>query len=113
MKLQLSNGYYLHFPLITQLLEYVCENEQSKFTGKELSQAVGLSSSQVTNLCSMAQAMGLMNKRTYTPTEFARIVGQNDRFFDDIGTLWMCHYNISSEPYHVVWHRLVNRVIKI
>ncbi|MFQ6042122.1 MAG: DUF4007 family protein [Candidatus Poribacteria bacterium] len=111
MKLQLSKGFYLHFPLITQLLEYVCNNNQAKFTGDELSQAVGLSSSQVANLCSMAQAMGLMNKITYTPTEFASVVWQKDRFFDDVGTLWMCHYNVSSDPYHVIWHRLVNQAM--
>lgn len=115
MKLQISNGYYLHFSLITQLLEQVTKSRRSprppRFSSKKLSQALGLSSSQITNLCSMAQAMGLMNKRTYTPTEFASVVWKNDRFFDDAGTLWMCHYNISSDPYHLIWHRLINRAM--
>ena len=111
MKFQLSKGYPLQFDQIAQILEYVLTKKKARIPQKELSENLGLAGSQIENLCSMAVAMKLMNARVYTPTSLGSIINQKDRFFDDIGTLWLCHYNLASNPTYVIWNRLVHRAL--
>jgi len=108
IKFQLSNGYPLQFDQIAQILEYILTEKKASFSTKELAENLGLAGRQIKNLCSMAVAMQLMNARVYTPTTLGSTIHQNDRFFDDIGTLWLCHYNLASNPTYVVWNRLVH-----
>jgi len=109
IKFQLSNGYPLQFDQIAQIFEYIITEKKARFSAKELAENLGLAGRQIENLCSMAVAMQLMNARVYTPTALASIIHKSDQFFDDIGTLWLCHYNLASNPTYVVWNRLIHR----
>jgi hypothetical protein len=72
---------------------------------------MGLSTSRVENLSSLAAAFLLLRPVVLTLTELGALLYRRDPYLDDLGTLWLLHYAISSEERHVIWNRLVNQVI--
>jgi hypothetical protein len=111
-KLQFSKGYSLAFDQLSRILGAVAgRSHQARVTGNDLVEDTGLSSVQVTNLCSMAVGMGLMKRISYNLLPFGALVLEHDRFFEDRNTLWACHYRLGSNPRNLVWHRLVNHVL--
>lgn len=111
MKLQLSNGYYLRFEHLSHLLHYVMSKpEISRFPPEELTSALGMSPRMIENLTSYGVALGLLTRRSCKPTEFGRLIDEQDPFFDRNETLWFLHCIIASDEKYVVWNRLINRV---
>ena len=111
-KLQLTNGYYLHFDRITRLMHYVQQHpETRRFTQAELAEGTGLTRRQVESLGSVMTRMGLLRPVTYRLTRMGRLVPEHDVFFDDIGTLWLCHYHLASDTQVIVWNHMTNCVL--
>ncbi len=111
-KLQLSNGYLLRFDQLSRILGAIAEREhQSRVTRKDLIEDTGLSERHIENLCSMAVGIGLIKRISYNLLPLGELIVQHDRFFDDRGTLWACHYRLGSNPRNLVWQRLVNRIL--
>ena len=52
--------------------------------------------------------MSLLAPVSYRLTNFGRLVNAHDLFFEDIGTLWVCHYALSAEPARLLWNHVVN-----
>ena len=112
MKLQLTNGYHVHFNQISRILQYLLSVEGRKnIPRQEIVKALGLSDRQVENLISMSVGFGLIRSRTSILTSLGKIVAEKDVYFERIETLWIVHYIISSNPEWVVWHRIVNQII--
>jgi len=111
-KLQASKGYFLRFDEISRLLHFVAERrEQSRHSQKAVMMATGLSKHHVESLVSLASGMELIRPIVYRATELGLIIHDHDLFFDDVGTLWLCHYNISSNQRYVVWNRMTNVIL--
>lgn len=111
MKLQLTNGYYLRFDQFSRILQYVLKQMPRKSIPRpEIVDALGVSLKQFENLSSICVALGLTKPRTFILTPLGKSVAEQDIFFDNIATLWLMHYAISSEPKWVVWNRLINQV---
>src|SRR5438105_10374779 len=72
---------------------------------------VGLTEKHVKYLCGITHALGLTEQKTYKATALGRLIYRYDPFFDDAGTLWFLHYVMSSNPYNLVWHRLVTTIL--
>ncbi len=106
--LQLGNGYHLEFDVIAHLLDAACNDKRSRLPQADLASILGVADRQAKHLAALACALGLLQKVTYQPTCLGYLIRENDRFFDDIGTLWFLHYSISSEPRYIIWHRIVN-----
>lgn len=110
-KLQVGNGYYLELDQLARLLNASCSDTRGKIPQPDLASAVGVPDRKVENLASLANALGLIQSKTYKPTMLGSLVQKYDPFFDDLGTLWYLHYSISSEPRYIVWSRIVNNFI--
>jgi hypothetical protein len=111
-KLQLTNGYYLHFDQMTRLMRYVQEHPETvRFTRAGLAQGTGLTARQAENLASVMARMGLLRPGTYRLTEMGALVVRHDGFFDDAGTLWLCHYHLASDLQVLVWNHMANCVL--
>jgi len=110
-KLQLSNGYFVNFTYLARILNAVCQDQRERIPQAELAAATGFTERHVKHLCGIAHALGLIERITYKPTLLGRLVHQYDPFFDDVGTLWFLHYMISSNPYNLVWNRLVTAIL--
>lgn len=111
-KLQLTNGYYVHFDQMTRLLHYVQQHpETRRFTQADLAAGTGLTKRQVDSLGSVTTRMGLLRPVTYRLTDMGTLVLKHDAFFDDIGTLWLCYYHLASDTQVIVWNHMTNCVL--
>jgi len=111
-KLQLTNGYSPRFDQISRLLGFAAGWAQTgRIPKADLAKATGLAENQIKNLASLATGLGLLRPVVYKPTPLAALILEHDRFFDDLGTLWLCHYNLSADPRHVIWNRMTNTVL--
>lgn len=109
VKLQLTNGYYLHFDQMARLLRFV---QQHPSAGRHSQQALaagsGLTVRQVESLASVMVRLGLLQSRSYRLAPFGSLVTRHDPFLDDVGTLWVCHYHLASDAGVLVWSHLAN-----
>jgi hypothetical protein len=107
--LEFTRGFYVHFDQITRILSFVARNpDRSRFYRAQLAEATGLSEIQAGIQAKFATAMGLLTPVSYRLTDFGRLVNNHDLFFEDIGTLWVCHYALSAEPTRLLWNHVVN-----
>lgn len=111
MSLKLTAGYRLDLLQISRLLQYSIENNSDKATRKTVADGVGLSAARVGRLWMMGTALGLFNKGNWVATELGQIVYEHDPYLDDIGTLWLLHYILASNPDIVVWNCMTNEVV--
>ena len=111
-KLQASKGYFLRFDEVSRLLHFLAERrDQSRNSQGSVMSATGLSKHHVESLISLASGMGLVLPIVYRATELGLLIHDQDLFFDDVGTLWLCHYSISSNLRYVVWNRMTNTIL--
>ena len=111
MKLELTNGYRLHFEEFSRILNYLKEqNGRNIIPRQEILENIGMSIRQFESLSSIMVALDLIKPATFMLTEFGSAVSNNDLFFEKEDTLWIMHYNASSNPKWVIWHRLVNLI---
>ena len=112
MKLQVTNGYYLRFDQVSRILQYVLTQAPCKSIPRpQFVNVLGISLKQFENLSSICVGLGVTKPRTFVLTSLGKSIAEQDPFFDNIATLWLMHYVISSEPKWVVWNRLINQVI--
>ena len=112
MKLQLTNGYNILFDQITRILQYAQHQiNRNQIPRQAFLEELGMSKRQFENLSSICVGLGLTKPRTFVLTPLGRTIAEQDIFFDNLNTLWMLHYVISSEPKWVVWHRVMNNII--
>ena len=107
--LEFTRGFYVHFDQISRILNFITrQKSRSRFSANSLAKATGLSSDQASTQAKIAAAMRLLVPRSYRLTAFGQLVTDRDIFFEDLGTLWMCHYALSASPRRLVWNHLTN-----
>ena len=107
--LEFTRGFYVHFDQISRVLSLVASDpDRSRFYRAELAEATGLSEIQAGIQVKIAAAMGLLAPIGYRLTDYGRLVNDHDLFFEDNGTLWVCHYALSAAPRRLLWNHLVN-----
>jgi hypothetical protein len=111
IKLQFTGGYHLHFDQISRILQYSLEqNNRERIPRQEILEALGMTERQFENLSSMSVGLGIIKPRIFILTSLGKIIAQKDVFFDNVDTLWIMHYIVSSEPKWVVWNRVVTQI---
>jgi len=112
IKLRLTDGYSLHFNQVTRILQYSSNQKYRKIIPREeFLGNLGMTERQFENLSSICVGLGIIKPRIFVLTSLGAMIAQNDIFFDNIDTLWILHYVISSEPKWVVWNRLINQIL--
>lgn len=110
-KLQLSNGYDLDLAQTARLLQWLEEQKSPRWSPKAASEALGLAERMVENIASHTMAMDFMLPRTGRLTSLGQAILKIDPYLTGQQTPWIVHYNLSANPYHLVWHRMANEVI--
>jgi len=114
VRLQLTDGYYLHFNQLSRMLQYAFENiEKPKINSIEYVDFLGQSPKNVEALRVILVQLGLLNSRVLTLSDFGKYVAKYDLFFENLSTLWICHYNISSDYDNYVWYRFTNKILSV
>ena len=111
MKLQFTNGYRPRFEQISRILQFLAQDSRKKIPRKDIVETLGIPDNQVKNLTSMMTGFGLVNSRVSTLSYLGRVIVENDPYFENVETLWIIHYIVSSNPEWVVWHRIINTVV--
>ena len=107
--LEFTRGFYVHFDQVSRILSLVTQSPaRGRFYRAELAEATGLSEVQAGVQAKIAAAMGLLVPISYHLTDFGRLVSDHDLFFEDIGTLWVCHYALSADPRRLLWNHVIN-----
>lgn len=111
-KLQLTNGFFADFSQIARILAYAIEHQsEGRIPSAAYAMSMGVPTRRAENLCSITSAFALIRPVVLTSTKLGSAVHRYDPFLDDLGTLWLLHYLVSSNERYVVWNRLVNQVI--
>jgi len=110
--LQLTKGFFVDFVQLARMLAHaVAHQDESRIPAEAFEAALGLSSSRIINLSSLAAAFMLLKSVVLTPTDLGKLIYRYSPYLDDAGTLWLLHYIISSDERYVIWNRVVNRVV--
>ncbi len=65
------------------------------FRSKEAADVLGMGKNMVNSLRFWLRATGLMGESDQQPkTEFGKLIDKHDPYFEDIGTLWLMHYQL-------------------
>ena len=110
-KLLFGRGYNVNFDQFAQLLHIVGGQLEGAPAPSSVADALGLTSPKTQGLIGLARGFGLLDRKSLLPTDLGQVVAEKDPFFDDLGTLWLLHYVVSSEPRQLVWNRFVNQLI--
>lgn len=110
-KLQLSNGYDLDLSQTARLLQWLEEQTMPRWSPKAASDDLGLAERMVESIASHTMAMDFMLPRTGRLTPLGKAILKIDPYLTGQQTPWIVHYNLSADPYHLVWHRMANEVI--
>jgi len=113
--LVVSNGYSLDFSQISRILsclEDAHDAGQKLQNRTQLANAVGSSMRRVEALQKLAIGMGIIESNGLKLTSLGSVVAGFDRYFDDLGTLWLLHYLVGSKSHLYVWNRMVNEVVR-
>ena len=110
--LQLTNGFFVDFTQLARVLDYAIQHQDlSRISSEVYQTGLGLSERKAQSLSALAGAFTLLKSRVLTPTYLGKLVHRYNPYLDDMGTLWLLHYIISSDERYVIWNRLVNQVI--
>ena len=93
MKLQLTNGYQIHFNQITRILQCsFTKKVQKKIPRIEFLADLGMSERQFENLSSVSVGLGLIKRATFVLTTLGKTIAENDIFFDSKS--WSTYYRV-------------------
>jgi hypothetical protein len=110
--LEFSKGFYLYADKLSRLLNYLMyERQGDDSLYVQLASVTGLSAARVEALVQYAVYMQLLVPRTLIITPLCRLIIENDAFFDQIGTMWIGHYLLASNPLLVVWNYMCNAIL--
>jgi hypothetical protein len=111
-KLQLTKGFFADVGQISRMLAVAAaQDSRGRVSPQVFADEMGVSASRVSNLASLAVAFELLRPVVMTSTDLGTLLYRHDPYLDQIGTLWLLHHLVSSNPRYVVWNRLVNRMI--
>ena len=110
MKLQLSKGFPYDTAVMSRILS-VLIGMHGTCSQEQLIDRLGLPYGIVSNTLALMAASGLTVHRANRLTTLGELVARHDPFMEKTGTLWVCHYQLGSQPDLVVWNTLVNQVL--
>lgn len=112
MRLEFIPGYFIDFYQLSRVLD-VClkHNIMNKIPSTLFQDTLGVSPKQFSILARALYGFGLINERVFTLTEFGYTLSKNDIYFENISSLWICNYNISSDNENYVWYRFNKKIL--
>lgn len=107
---QISRGAVVDFMPASVLLEYCIDSKRKHFSNSEFPAVIGYAPEKSEGFTRILYFLGLLDDKTKAPSGLARLMMQNDKYFEEIGTLWFLHYFISSDSRLIIWNRIANHL---
>ncbi len=111
--LKVTSGFYLYAAKLNRVLTYLAhERREQGSIYDQLMKATGMSRTQVEAYTQYGGYMEVLVPRSLKVTPLGHLILQGDPFFDRVGTLWLLHYLIASNPFLLVWNYMCNAVLQ-
>lgn len=107
---QVAGGADVNLLKAQQLLVHLQKNKEKNYSVKDFSDILGYSEKKTQGFTRLLYFLGLLEDKTKRPTAFSEIILSSDAYFEDLGTLWVLHYYLSSQTSLVIWNRLTNNL---
>ncbi len=107
MAIGLSKTFPMDLDLISRLLQFYRERPGVK--PDQVGQAVGLNRPKIDGLNKLMGYLGLQQRRRLTP--LGKLVLENDKYLQDLGTLCIFHYSLCSNNDAEVWYFASNQFV--
>ncbi|MCB0370546.1 MAG: DUF4007 family protein [Ignavibacteriales bacterium] len=112
MRLEFIPGYHIEFYQLSRIVDLCLKNNiRNKIPSTLFIDDLGLQKNQFGFFARALSAFGVIKSHSFILTKFGYMVAINDSFFEDLKTLCICHYNISSNPDNYVWYRFINSIL--
>ncbi|MGV8154997.1 MAG: DUF4007 family protein [Alkaliphilus sp.] len=115
MKFRAHETFFIRKGWLSKGLKYVkIQSDVFVSKGENPMDILGIGSSMVKALRYWMQAVGLTEeaktrKRTQEHSDFGKLVYSNDRYIEELGTLWILHYNLAKNQEKVTaWYYFFN-----
>jgi hypothetical protein len=107
----LSNGYNIDFFQTARLLQWLARNTDRRWLKQETADDLGLAYVMVRYIAGTTAAMELIDKRTGVISKLGETILKIDPYLSSPVTPWVIHYNLGSNPLHLVWHRVAASLV--
>lgn len=110
-RIMLTNRFSVQFTYVSQLLQYALKNsERPKIPKSEYQNHLGLPRRHSDAVCAVSTSFDLIREKTQTITQIGRLISEGDPYLEYVGSLWILHYNVSSNKKWLIWNMLLNEV---
>ena len=110
-KINLISGFKFSFVEIANVFNVLCNVSLFDNKLKEVANNTAYNERKTKILINFLVECGTVESRTYEITNIGHIIHEYDAFLEDIGTIWIMHYIISSKEHLIIWNRMFNAVI--
>ena len=117
MKFKAHQSFFIRKGWLSKGIRAVGENSAILMpsNSREAMDSLGLGANQVVALRYWLTALGLIekssNKKEHTTTELCRVISANDPYIEELGTLWVLHYNLATNRDEATsWYWFFNRL---
>jgi hypothetical protein len=107
----LSNGYNLDFFQSARLLKWLGDHRDRKLQKQVAAVDLGFTYIMIRYISGISAAMGLIDIRGGGITRLGEALLKIDPYLTAPFSPWIIHYNLASDPRHIIWHRMVNCLI--
>lgn len=107
MSIGISQTFPMDFDLIARLLAFYGAQPRSSYA--EISRGVGLNKRKIEGLNSLMKYLGIQDGRSLT--QLGSLILRYDKYLQDIGTLCVMHYLLSSNPKAEIWFFASNQFV--
>lgn len=102
----------IDFIQINKLLNELLQKDKVSYSYSDIGSLFGFTKDGVRGFIGPIIGFGLIERESKVVTELGKLIIKYDPYFEDIGTLWFLHYNISSKPSMILWNRLSNKIFR-
>lgn len=107
-KINFISGFKFSFIEIANVFKALCESANRL---KDVAEITSYNESKTKILLNFLVESGMTAKRNFKVTVLGETVHKGDGFLENIGTIWLIHYFISSQKKLVIWNRLFNNIL--
>lgn len=109
MAVGFSQNFGINLRILSAALQAFSDREQ--VSRKELMCLLGVGDNKAEATVTWLGYLGLRDKLSYQVTDLSNVLLTFDPHFEDIGTQWIFHYKLASNPEAEVWYLLSNEFI--
>lgn len=106
-KIQALNGFKMYFDQIVGVFKAKYDTDEN-INLDILSEKTGLNRRKARLILNFLADIGLSKKASLKNTELGSVIHKYDDFLENKGTLWIMHYLQGTNPYVVIWNRVIN-----